>query len=228
MIRGTSLTFSYRSGPAVIEQLDLELDEGLHMMVGPNGSGKSTLFRMLAGVEQPDKGTVTIDGHDLWEEETEARSRLVYLPEVPDVSPFARVSEILSLAARLRGVDSSRIDEIVGELALEELQQRTIKQLSLGQRRRVLVAAARLTEVTNYIFDEPLDGLDQRSRDRFVGWLDERLADGATVLASSHELAPFAERLSYVLWKHDGSWRHERAELTLDELEQRARGTGVP
>jgi ABC-2 type transport system ATP-binding protein len=80
----------------------LRFAPGLTLLLGENGAGKSTLLRVAAGVERPDAGTVTIGGHDLWVEEVEARSLLAYVPDEPDLVPYATVREILLLVARLR------------------------------------------------------------------------------------------------------------------------------
>src|SRR5215204_425944 len=81
----------------------LDLGPGITLLLGPNGAGKSTLLKLVAGVEHPNAGTVAIDGHDLWRDEVAARAALAYVPEHPDLTPYATVAEVLGLVCRLRG-----------------------------------------------------------------------------------------------------------------------------
>ena len=68
MIETRDLSFSYRGTGEVLAGVSLQLGSGLTLLLGANGSGKSTLLRLLAGVEQPDRGRVLVDGRDLWRE----------------------------------------------------------------------------------------------------------------------------------------------------------------
>lgn len=223
------LSFSYPGRPPVYRDLDLDLGQGLHLLLGANGVGKSSLIRVLAGVEQPSSGAVTVEGFDLWQQEIEARARLAYVPEVPDVTPHATVEEILRLVARLRGAGVAELDAATARLGLDELRGRTMGELSLGQRRRALLAAAWIRTPNLVLLDEPLDGVDQEGRNTIDRWLQELLEGGATILVSSHELAPFRALARSVLW-HDGrDWRHDHGapgSYTLEHLERLALGRG--
>ncbi|MDH5745222.1 MAG: ATP-binding cassette domain-containing protein, partial [Candidatus Aminicenantes bacterium] len=86
MIRFQNVSFSYEKEEKVLHSVNLELHPGLILLLGPNGCGKSTLLKVAAGVEMPDSGVITIDGHDLWREEVKARKGLAYLPEHPDLT----------------------------------------------------------------------------------------------------------------------------------------------
>ncbi len=88
--------------------VDLEITPGLTLRLGPNGCGKSTLRKLTAGSERPDSGRIEIDGHDLWSDEVAARRGLAYVPEQPDLTPYATVREILALVCRLRGEPRER------------------------------------------------------------------------------------------------------------------------
>mgnify|MGYP003694675093 CR=1 FL=1 len=94
--------FAYQAGVTVLDVPELEIGPGLTLLRGANGAGKTTLLRLAAGVERPDAGTIAIDGRDLWVEEARARKPIAYVPEQPDLTPYATIAEILSLVARLR------------------------------------------------------------------------------------------------------------------------------
>jgi len=191
MIRCEGVSFSYGADAPVLNDLDLDMGPGLTLLLGPNGCGKTTLIRLAAGVEMPDEGRIFIGGLDLWKEEIAARSRLAYYPEYPDLTPYATIGEILDLVCRLRrepreaGVDALR------ETGLSHLKDRTVREVSNGQRRRALFAACLIGRPEVVIFDEPLEGMDQGMRRRILSWLKERRDDGSAILLAGHEIRPF-------------------------------------
>jgi ABC-2 type transport system ATP-binding protein len=91
-----------RGGPPALACDALDVHPGLTLVVGPNGAGKSTLLRVVAGVERPELGEVRLLGHDAWRDEAAARRTLAYVPEHPELTPYATVDEVLRLVARLR------------------------------------------------------------------------------------------------------------------------------
>jgi ABC-2 type transport system ATP-binding protein len=191
MIDLTSVRFGYDRGAPVLDGLDLRLGPGLTLLVGPNGCGKSTLLKLIAGVERPDQGTVAIHGLDLWRDEEDARRPLAYVPEHPDLSPYASLLEVLRLVCRLRGEPIERAASALAEAGLAERAQASVRELSAGQRRRALLAAAWVGAPKVVLLDEPLEALDRGLRDRVLRWIEGLLRQGATVVVVSHQLEPF-------------------------------------
>src|SRR3954466_1056462 len=103
MIVLRDVTFGYDDARLTIDVPSLELDRGLTLVVGPNGSGKSTLLRLIRGVEAPRTGSISVSGHDLWRDEVAARRSLAYVPESPELTPYATVIDVVQLVASLRG-----------------------------------------------------------------------------------------------------------------------------
>jgi len=196
MITMEGVSFAYTAGRDVLSEIDLRVMPGLTLLVGPNGCGKSTLLKIAAGVERPDRGRVCVGGHDLWREEVEARSHLAYLPEHPDLTPYATVLEILQLVCGLRGRPVGEARSALEWVGLEELGDRTIRELSKGQRRRATLAAARIGTPACLLLDEPIEGMDRAFRDVLLGWLKRHVEEGGTAVVVSHEFesfAPFAD-----------------------------------
>jgi ABC-2 type transport system ATP-binding protein len=191
-VRG--VRFAYRAGVTVLDIPALDVGAGLTLLRGANGAGKTTLLRLVAGVERPDAGTVTIDGYDLWVDEARARAPLAFVPEQPDLTPYATVAEILLLVARLRGERDSAASVALAAVGLQSLGSRTIRELSQGQRRRAVLGAAMIGTPGVLVLDEPLESLDAEMRGSLLAWMDAAVGRGAAVLVSTHELAAFEGR----------------------------------
>ena len=193
MVELCGVTFRYgaHDAPALVVDA-LRIAPGVTLVVGPNGAGKSTLLRLVAGVERPTTGTVSLVGHDLWREEVAARRALAYVPEHPELAPYATVGEIVLLAARLRDLPDDAAWRALAEVQLDALAHRTVRELSMGQRRRALLAAARLASPAVLVLDEPLEAMDLATRAAIVAWVRERRESGSAVLVATHELEPFA------------------------------------
>ncbi|HYX24448.1 MAG TPA: ABC transporter ATP-binding protein [Thermoanaerobaculia bacterium] len=199
MIRFHGASFSYGKGEPVLAGVDLAISPGLTLLLGPNGCGKSTLLKLAAGIERPDAGRVEIDGHDLWVEEAAARRGLAYVPEQPDLTPYATVREILDLVCRLRGEPREKGREALERVGLGQLAHRSVRELSMGQRRRAVLAAALVGTPTHVLLDEPLEALDRGAREDLLAWVDRLVAARATVVVVSHEIEPFAPRAARAL-----------------------------
>jgi ABC-type multidrug transport system ATPase subunit len=230
MIELRNVSFRYEDSLPILEDACLTLEGGLTLLLGPNGCGKSTLMRIVAGVERPQSGSVRIGGNDLWEHETDARRLLAYVPEQPDVTPYASIDEVLALVCRLRGVPVEERNEVAARAGVFDYRRYTIRDLSLGQRRRVLLAAAWIGAPRVLLLDEPLVAMDRAMRFRVEAWTRATLERKATLLVISHELGAFGELASSAVSIRNGKIRRwdrlpsdaaERAAL-LDEI---ARGS---
>lgn len=221
-LRGASFAYGGGAGDRpVLDRVDLEIPAGLTLLVGPNGCGKSTLLKLAAGVERPDSGTVEVGGHDLWREEVAARRGLVYLPEQPDLTPYATVGEILDLVCRLRAAPVAEGRAALEKVGLTPFARRSVRELSMGQRRRAVLAAARIGRATCALLDEPLESLDRGSREELLAWVDALREGGGAVLVVSHDIEPFAPRADRALTVGGGRCRLE-GNLPADPAERLA------
>ena len=220
MIALRDVEFSYDGVRPALVVPSLDVAPGLTMVVGANGSGKSTLLRIAAGVERPRKGTVTVDGHDLWRDEVAARRLLAFVPEHPELTPYASIAEVLQLVARLRGATYEDVANSLDRVGLVEVAWHTVRELSMGQRRRALFATALLGDPRTVILDEPLETMDQGMRDLIIRWVRERRSLGATMLLATHDLEPFAADVDSVIVVREGTVRTvTAAELGANRLD---------
>jgi len=205
MIQFQKVSFSYKKEIPVLLGIDLEFQPGLTMLLGPNGCGKSTLLKLASGVEKPDTGQITIDGHDLWQDEIKARQSLAYVPEQPDLTPYATIREIINLVCRLRNESLEKGMEALEFFGLRDLASRTIRELSLGQRRRAVFAAALIGTPRYILLDEPLEGMDRKIKNEILSWTKNHVDARAVVIVVSHTIEPFVDLTSQAITIKDGS-----------------------
>jgi ABC-type multidrug transport system ATPase subunit len=205
MIRFHKVSFWYEKDEPVLSEIDLELQAGLTMLLGPNGCGKSSLLKLAAGIEKPDSGAITIDGHDLWRKEIEARRNLAFVSEQPDLTPYATLREVLNLVCRLRHEPLQKGTEALEFFDLQSLASRTIRELSLGQRRRAVFAAALIGKPGHILLDEPLEGMDRKIKEEILVWTEQRLDAGAAMVVVSHAIEPFLSSVTRAVTVKEGS-----------------------
>lgn len=232
MILFKSVTFGYEPERAVIRDASFALAPGLTLLLGPNGCGKSTLLKLAAGVERPAAGRILVDGADLWQEEAKARRGLAYLPEFPDITPYAALRDVLRLVCRLRREPVAAGERALETFGLAEEAGRSVRELSSGQRKRALFAAATIGHPPHILLDEPLDALDRQIADDVLSWIRRRVAEGAAIAVVSHAIEPFAELAARAFTVRDGSVGQHDAlpgwpEARLQLLDRLARGAGV-
>jgi ABC-type multidrug transport system ATPase subunit len=232
MIVFENVTFGYDPERAVIRDVSFALSPGLSLLLGPNGCGKSTLLKLAAGVERPDKGRILAGDADLWKDEAKARQSLSYLPEFPDITPYASLSDVLRLVCRLRGASLEAGERALETFGLAGEAGRSIRELSSGQRKRALFAAATIGHPAHILLDEPLDALDRQIADEVLAWIRLRMTEGGTLAVVSHAIEPFAALATRALTVRRGLVeQHETLPRSLEErfrfLDSLARGVEV-
>ena len=204
MIQLRDVVFAYDGKRDAIRIPALDIGPGVTLVVGPNGAGKSTLLRLIAGIDAPSQGTITIDGHDLWRDERAARRCLAFVPEYPELTPYARVVDALQLVAALRDVPETVVIDALVRVGLLDAGARTIREMSMGQRRRMMLATALIGTPPIVILDEPLETLDAEMRAFLPGWVGELKASRHTILIATHDRAPFASLVDSVISVREG------------------------
>lgn len=217
MIRLEDVRFAYHGGPDVIRVPHLDIPRGLLLLLGPNGAGKSTLLRLIAGVERPRQGRILVEGLDLWRREVEARSNLVYVPEQPELTPYATIEEIVRLVCQLRGVDEAAGKQAIDRVGLGREARRSVRELSQGQRRRAVMAAALIGEASVLLLDEPLEAMDRGTRDDLLGWIHEASAVDRTVIVASHDFERLTQAAHAALAVEEGEVTLHEAPADVEE-----------
>ena len=155
--------------------------------IGPNGAGKSTTIRTLLGLISPTAGSAEILGLDCVRDRTALLAQVGYMPSEAMFYPEWRVSEVIRLSADLRKRNCRAEAAALCE-ALELDTRKKIRELSLGNRKKVSIVCAMQHRPMLYILDEPTSGLDPLVQRAFWSLLEQRRQEGAGVFLSSHVL----------------------------------------
>jgi ABC-2 type transport system ATP-binding protein len=173
-----------------VASVDLRVPRGAAFgYLGPNGAGKTTLIRMLLGLTQATSGTMRVLGRPVPEERAAALARVGAIVEEPRFHAHLTGRENLTVIAAAR--ERAAHDRIDGALARVGLSQRAderVKRYSLGMRQRLGVARSLLADPELLILDEPTNGLDPAGIREFREMIRGFVAEGRTVLLSSHLL----------------------------------------
>ena len=178
-----------RFGPVVaVDDLSLEVPRGeVFGFLGPNGAGKSTTLRLLLGLLRPTAGRAEVLGVDV-ADVRRAHRHLAYVPGDVSLWPRLTGAECLELLGNLHGrVDVALRDELVARFELDPSKR--ARTYSKGNRQKVALVAAFATRADVLLLDEPTSGLDPLMERQFRRCVQAAVADGQTVLLSSHILS---------------------------------------
>jgi ABC-2 type transport system ATP-binding protein len=193
IIQISKLTKYYGKNRA-LNEVDLNVEQGeVFGFIGPNGAGKTTTLRILLGLLGKNGGSVSLLGGDPWKDRVALHRRLAYVPGDVSLWPNFTGGEVIDILARLRGdVDKARRAELIQRFDLDPTKK--CGTYSKGNRQKVAIIAAFVSDVELYILDEPTSGLDPLMEIVFRECIAEAKKAGKTVFLSSHILAE-VERL---------------------------------
>ena len=186
----SNLSKTYKNGVKALNNIDLEIGEGMFGLLGPNGAGKSSLMRTIATLQQADNGTIQFNDINVFEDPLALRKVLGYLPQEFGVYPNVQAHKLLDYFAGLKGItsktDRKKIVEYVLEVTnLTDAKRRAVSSFSGGMRQRFGIAQMLLNDPQLIIVDEPTAGLDPAERKRFLNIL-RQISKGHIVIFSTH------------------------------------------
>ena len=221
-----NISKTYANGVKALENVSLQIPAGMYGLLGPNGAGKSTLMRILATLQEPDKGSIHLGDIDVLNEQEKVRETLGYLPQEFGVYPKARAEDLLSHFAILKGITSSKARKEVTEALLRQTNLWDVRRQKLGgfsggMRQRFGVAVALLGNPKLMIVDEPTAGLDPAERVRFLNLLSE-LGENSVVILSTHIVEDVSELCTRMAIINKGQILQEAEPLkAIEELQGR-------
>ncbi|WP_447001775.1 ABC transporter ATP-binding protein [Saccharothrix isguenensis] len=186
----TGLTKRY-GDKTVVDDVGFHIDSGeAYGLLGPNGAGKTTTISMLVGLLRPDEGSVRVGDAVVADDPALAKSRIGYVPQEIALYPELTALENLRFFGRLHGIPrralAGRIDEVLGMVGLRDRAKDRVETYSGGMKRRCNIAVALLHEPSLLILDEPTVGVDPQSRVAILDGVEALVADGMSLLYTSH------------------------------------------
>lgn len=185
-----NLQKKYNNGVRALQDVSLEMTNGMFGLLGPNGAGKSTLMRTIVGVQNADKGEIMFNGVNVLNNSMFIKKQLGFLPQDFGVYPKISAYDLLNHLAILKGVSNkterkAQINSLLEKVNLHTHRNKEVHTFSGGMRQRFGVAQALLGNPKIIIVDEPTAGLDPEERNRFNGLLSE-IGTERIVILSTH------------------------------------------
>ena len=212
VVTATQLRRRYGEGDTAVDALlgiDVEIAKGeLTAVMGPSGSGKSTLMQLLAGLDQPTAGTVTIDGTEITrlkdaELTTLRRNQVGFVFQFFNLLPMLSAEENVLLPLSIAGEkpDKAWIEELLGRVGLRDRRKHRPAELSGGQQQRVAIARALVARPAVVFADEPTGNLDSRTGTEILDLLRHSVDSyGQTTMMVTHDprAAAIADRILFL------------------------------
>lgn len=209
-LRIENLTREFKEVRAV-DAVNCRMENGVYGLLGVNGAGKTTFMRMLCTLLRPTEGKIYYNGEDIFEMGADYRKRLGYLPQEFGYYPDFTVKDYLLYIASIKGINRAaakkKVNALLPAVGLSRVQNRKMKKLSGGMKRRAGIAQAMLNDPEILILDEPTAGLDPGERIRFRNLISE-LASRRLVILSTHIVSDVEYIANQILLMKDGALLH--------------------
>lgn len=188
-----NLSKTYSNGVKALEDVTLEISNGMFGLLGANGAGKSSLMRTIATLQTPDSGSISFNDSDILKNPDVVRGCLGYLPQEFGVYPKVSAEELLNHIGVLKGLLNTKerrkqVEALLVETNLYEHRKKHVYTYSGGMRQRFGIAQALLGDPKLIIVDEPTAGLDPEERHRFLNLLSG-IGENIIVVLSTHIVA---------------------------------------
>jgi len=194
----------YDNGFTALKNINLNIKKGeIFAMLGPNGAGKTTLISIICGIVTPSLGKITVDNFNIIDDYRETRSRIGLVPQELSLEQFETVFNNISYSRGLYGKkpDPSHIEKILKQLSLWDKKDLSLRQLSGGMKRRVLIAKALSHEPQILFLDEPTAGVDVELRQDMWKIVESLRKTGVTIILTTHyieEAEAIADRVGVI------------------------------
>jgi len=199
-----SLSKTYSNGFTALDNVSFDIEEGeILALLGPNGAGKTTLISIICGIANPSGGQVTVSGHDVVKDFRQTRAEIGLVPQELTTDMFETVFNTVSFSRGLHGKkpDPAYIDQVLKDLSLFDKRDNTLRELSGGMKRRVLIAKALSHQPRILFLDEPTAGVDVALRKDMWQLVERLRKTGVTIILTTHyieEAQEIADRVGII------------------------------
>lgn len=188
-----NLTKTYKNNVEALRGIDLSVERGdFFALLGPNGAGKSTIIGIIASLVNKTSGSVSICGTDVDEDFPLAKSKLGVVNQEFNFSQFEKVIDVITAQAGYYGVDfktaTEKAESYLKKLGIWDKRNSIVRELSGGQKRRVMIIKALIHEPELLILDEPTAGVDIELRRSLWDFLIDINKAGTTIILTTHYL----------------------------------------
>ena len=194
VIEAKEITKQYDDVTA-LKNVDLVIHEGEFFgLLGPNGAGKTTFLKILTGQIKMSSGEAKILGMNIENSVIDVKKKIAIVPEQESPPSFLTPREVLEMVASIRQIENPDIEEWINFFELEAMEGRVCRNLSRGQKQKVMLAAAFISNTELMFLDEPFINLDPIVQTKVREWLAQYVKEGGTVFLNTH-LLENAQRL---------------------------------
>lgn len=174
-----------------VDGLTFSVNEGeIYGLLGPNGAGKTTTLRMIATLIAPDRGEITVAGHDLRENPTAVRTSLGFLTGELKLEEYFTPNYLFDFFSSLHGIDPAVAKErkarLFARFGIDRFAEVKVANLSTGMKQKVSLVISIVHDPAIIVFDEPTNGLDVLTARVVTDFLEELKKEGKTILLSTH------------------------------------------
>lgn len=218
-IETRSLFHAFKKDRPVVNDLSLQVPpNSIYGFLGPNGAGKTTTIRLLTGMLISDKDNIFIHGQSLQRSMPGIFSEIGTLIETPSLYGHLTAFENLRIIATMRKLPGKRISEVLEIVGLSAVQNRKVKEFSLGMKQRLGIAMALMPDPKLLILDEPANGLDPSGIIEIRQLLLRLHGDhGKTIFVSSHLLHEIEKTCTHIGIVHHGVLRYQGSMQQMQE-----------
>ena len=186
MIQISNLSFYYRKGMPIFDNVSFRMRSGIYGLLGENGVGKSTLLRIMAGLRFPKLGKCEVLGDESYKRLPRMYSNLFFLPEEFELPTVAVKDYAQTTGKFYHNFDSAQFESYLNEFQIDKNQKLT--EMSYGQKKKTMISFGLATNATVTLLDEPTNGLDIPSKTTFRQVLASASDDNKCIIISTHQV----------------------------------------
>jgi len=219
----SNLSKTYEGNIQALNKVNLTISKGMFGLLGPNGAGKSTLMRIIATLQEPDSGSITLGDIDVLRQKQEVKKILGYLPQEFGLYPKVSAEEMLMHFASLKGIENRNkrketVKALLFQTNLYSARKQYLGSFSGGMKQRFGIAQALLGNPKLIIVDEPTAGLDPEERVRFHNLLSE-IGENIIIILSTHIVDDVSDLCSRMAIINEGNvLLSENPQMAIKEL----------